>query len=69
MRRWMPFGLRDAARCPAERMVAGVAAAREAVWWGNSSGSRSASNRLSTQNRYGQGESDCLIKTKHCDGR
>ncbi|KAJ6797739.1 hornerin-like [Iris pallida] len=22
----------------------------------------------STQNWYGQGESDCLIKTKHCDG-
>ncbi|WZZ15389.1 hypothetical protein YC2023_108478 [Brassica napus] len=21
-----------------------------------------------TQNWYGQGESDCLIKTKHCDG-
>ncbi|KAK3118695.1 hypothetical protein QOZ80_9BG0704430 [Eleusine coracana subsp. coracana] len=22
----------------------------------------------STQNWYGQGKSDCLIKTKHCDG-
>ena len=22
-----------------------------------------------SQNWYGQGESDCLIKTKHCDGR
>ncbi|KZV53612.1 hypothetical protein F511_40329 [Dorcoceras hygrometricum] len=22
----------------------------------------------STQNWYGQGESDCIIKTKHCDG-
>lgn len=22
----------------------------------------------STQNWHGQGESDCLIKTKHCDG-
>lgn len=22
-----------------------------------------------TKNWYGQGESDCLIKTKHCDGR
>ncbi len=30
---------------------------------------RSLGNRQSTQNRYGQGESDCLIKTKHCDGR
>ena len=30
---------------------------------------RSLYNRLSIQNRYGQGESDCLIKTKHCDGQ
>ena len=22
-----------------------------------------------TKNWYGQGESDCLIKTKHCEGR
>ena len=25
-------------------------------------------NEQSTQNWSGQGESDCLIKTKHCDG-
>ncbi|KAK3118698.1 hypothetical protein QOZ80_9BG0704490 [Eleusine coracana subsp. coracana] len=28
----------------------------------------SLSIEQSTQNWYGQGESDCLIKTKHCDG-
>ena len=28
----------------------------------------SPSMKQSTQNWYGQGESDCLIKTKHCDG-
>lgn len=26
------------------------------------------SEKRSTQNWHGQGESDCLIKTKHCDG-
>jgi hypothetical protein len=26
-------------------------------------------NEQSTQNWSGQGESDCLIETKHCDGR
>ncbi|KAK8590403.1 hypothetical protein V6N13_057296 [Hibiscus sabdariffa] len=26
------------------------------------------SDEQSTQNWFGQGESDCLIKTKHCDG-
>lgn len=25
--------------------------------------------KLLTQNWHGLGESDCLIKTKHCDGR
>ena len=29
---------------------------------------RSPGNEQPTQNWYGQGESDCLIKTKHCDG-
>ena len=29
---------------------------------------RSLDDEQSTQNWYGQGESDCLIKTKHCDG-
>ncbi|KAL0287983.1 UNVERIFIED_CONTAM: hypothetical protein Sradi_7112900 [Sesamum radiatum] len=29
---------------------------------------RGPSPGVSTQNWYGQGESDCLIKTKHCDG-
>jgi len=29
---------------------------------------RSLGNEQPTQNWYGQGESDCLIKTKHCDG-
>lgn len=28
----------------------------------------SAGAQRSTQNWHGQGESDCLIKTKHCDG-
>jgi len=26
-------------------------------------------NEQPTKNWYGQGESDCLIKTKHCDGQ
>ena len=30
---------------------------------------RSLGDEQPTQNWYGQGESDCLIKTKHCDGR
>ena len=30
--------------------------------------SASASIQQLTQNWYGPGESDCLIKTKHCDG-
>ena len=29
---------------------------------------RSLGDEQSAQNWYGQGESDCLIKTKHCDG-
>ena len=29
----------------------------------------SACNKQSNQNWHGLGESDCLIKTKHCDGR
>jgi hypothetical protein len=29
----------------------------------------SAIKRQSNQNWHGPGESDCLIKTKHCDGR
>jgi len=29
---------------------------------------RSLDDEQPTQNWYGQGESDCLIKTKHCDG-
>ena len=29
----------------------------------------SATVERPTQNWHGQGESDCLIKTKHCDGR
>ena len=28
---------------------------------------RSLGDEQATQNWYGQGESDCLIKTKHCD--
>ena len=28
----------------------------------------SSAHEQSTQNWSGQGESDCLIKTKHCDG-
>ena len=28
----------------------------------------SLGNEQPVQNWYGQGESDCLIKTKHCDG-
>ena len=31
--------------------------------------SLSATVERPTQNWHGQGESDCLIKTKHCDGR
>ena len=31
--------------------------------------SRSTINQRPTQNWHGQGESDCLIKTKHCDGQ
>ncbi len=30
---------------------------------------RSLDDEQLTQNWSGQGESDCLIKTKHCDGR
>ena len=30
---------------------------------------RALHNEQPTQNWSGQGESDCLIKTKHCDGR
>jgi hypothetical protein len=30
--------------------------------------SSSAAIQRSAQNRHGPGESDCLIKTKHCDG-
>jgi hypothetical protein len=38
-------------------------------WTGNGSlGEPSPAVKQSTQNWYGQGESDCLIKTKHCDG-
>ena len=29
----------------------------------------SSGNKQSTLNQHGQGESDCLIKRKHCDGR
>jgi hypothetical protein len=29
----------------------------------------SAGKKRSNQNWHGPGESDCLIKTKHCDGR
>ena len=29
----------------------------------------SAGKKHSNQNWHGPGESDCLIKTKHCDGR
>ena len=29
----------------------------------------SSINQSLTQNWHGQGESDCLIKTKHCDGQ
>ena len=29
----------------------------------------SASKKQLNQNWHGPGESDCLIKTKHCDGR
>ena len=29
---------------------------------------RANGNEQLTQNWYGPGESDCLIKTKHCDG-
>ena len=40
--------------------LCGVASARSSV---------SAGIQQPTQNWYGPGESDCLIKTKHCDGR
>jgi hypothetical protein len=36
--------------------------------WERSSRRSSPGVEQSTQNWYGQGESDCLIKTKHCDG-
>ena len=32
-------------------------------------GVRSNINQRLTQNWHGLGESDCLIKTKHCDGQ
>ncbi|KFK22928.1 hypothetical protein AALP_AAs63146U000100, partial [Arabis alpina] len=35
---------------------------------GNGSLGVSPDVEQSAQNWYGQGESDCLIKTKHCDG-
>ena len=34
-----------------------------------SGGVLSAISKQSNQNWHGPGESDCLIKTKHCDGR
>uniref|UniRef100_A0A3B6MKB7 Uncharacterized protein n=1 Tax=Triticum aestivum TaxID=4565 RepID=A0A3B6MKB7_WHEAT len=38
-------------------------------WTGNRPfGGHSPSMKQSTRNWYGQGESNCLIKTKHCDG-
>ncbi len=40
-------------------------AVRATVWLMSCSG---ADQRL-VQNWHGQGESDCLIKTKHCDGQ
>ncbi|KAB2632533.1 hypothetical protein D8674_028780 [Pyrus ussuriensis x Pyrus communis] len=36
--------------------------------WERSFRGPSPGSEHSAQNWYGQGESDCLIKTKHCDG-
>jgi len=40
-----------------------------AVRGGNLSAVTSAASEQPTQNWHDPGESDCLIKTKHCDGR
>jgi hypothetical protein len=46
---------------PLSQQVASVACCVE-VW------TVSADKKHSNQNWHGPGESDCLIKTKHCDG-
>ena len=46
--------------CEADRRVSWVDGCRKLR--------RSLGDEQPTQNWYGQGESDCLIKTKHCDG-
>ncbi|KAK8530283.1 hypothetical protein V6N13_104016, partial [Hibiscus sabdariffa] len=45
-----------------------VAACRPGTDWERLLRGPSPGDEQSTQNWYGQGESDCLIKTKHCDG-
>ncbi|KAK8475130.1 hypothetical protein V6N13_035276 [Hibiscus sabdariffa] len=62
-----PVGCRCTARAaPAARAGRRVPAGGRT---GNGSfGGLPPGDEQSTQNWYGQGESDCLIKTKHCDG-
>ncbi|KAJ3670507.1 hypothetical protein LUZ61_022622 [Rhynchospora tenuis] len=50
------------------RGESGLSRAGRGTDWERLSRELSPSIEQSAQNWYGQGESDCLIKTKHCDG-
>ncbi|KAF7062837.1 hypothetical protein CFC21_069398 [Triticum aestivum] len=50
------------------RCESGSPSAGQGTDWESPLRGLSSSMKQSTQNWYGQGESDCLIKTKHCDG-
>uniref|UniRef100_A0ACD5VSS3 Uncharacterized protein n=1 Tax=Avena sativa TaxID=4498 RepID=A0ACD5VSS3_AVESA len=56
----------DCSSC--SRGESGSPRAGRGTGWESSLRGLSPSMKQSTQNWYGQGESDCLIKTKHCDG-
>jgi hypothetical protein len=55
-------------RNPLRRGESGSPRAGRGTDWERSFRRSSPGVEQSTQNWYGQGESDCLIKTKHCDG-
>src|SRR5262249_28418719 len=60
---------------PASVCSRGKPQLRPHEWWSckrgrlSRGGIVSAGKKHSNQNWHGPGESDCLIKTKHCDGR
>ncbi|KAL1371489.1 hypothetical protein AAHE18_01G135800 [Arachis hypogaea] len=56
----------DCSSC--SRGKSGLSRAGRGTDWEWAPGASSRGVEQSTQNWYGQGESDCLIKTKHCDG-